>query len=242
MLEEEVASWLQRRLTQRDKLLVILMYARKPSSIQELRAHGVNLGFRIPQRWNPSAILARSKGLAVKTTSGWQITRAGREHLDALGLSETGKAVKEVNLSLHSELDNVVDSSARAFVQEAITAFELGLYRSAVVMSWLSAVHFMYAYVREQALELFNTAAREKDPRWKDANNEDGLARMAERDFLERLHAISVIGKSTKAALVECLDRRNGCSHPNSLRLGANTAAHHIEILLLNVFTKFRIS
>ncbi len=27
--------------------------------------------------------------------------------------------------------------------------------------------------------------------------------------------------------------------HPNSLKIGANTAAHHIEILLLNVFQKF---
>ncbi len=33
--------------------------------------------------------------------------------------------------------------------------------------------------------------------------------------------------------------RRNGCGHPNSLKIGANTAAHHIEILLLNVFQKF---
>jgi hypothetical protein len=42
-----------------------------------------------------------------------------------------------------------------------------------------------------------------------------------------------------KNELKECLDRRNGCGHPNSLKIGANTVAHHIEILLLNVFKVF---
>jgi len=42
-----------------------------------------------------------------------------------------------------------------------------------------------------------------------------------------------------KAELKQCLDRRNGCGHPNSLKIGPNTVAHHLEILLLNVFNKF---
>jgi hypothetical protein len=62
---------------------------------------------------------------------------------------------------------------------------------------------------------------------------------MAEADFLDRIAAISVIGKNVKKELNDCLDRRNGCGHPNSLQIGANTVAHHIEILFLNVFQKF---
>ena len=62
---------------------------------------------------------------------------------------------------------------------------------------------------------------------------------MREADFLDRLVAISVLGKNVKEELKECLDRRNACGHPNSYKIGANTVAHHIEILLLNVFKKF---
>jgi hypothetical protein len=61
----------------------------------------------------------------------------------------------------------------------------------------------------------------------------------AERDFLDRIAALSIIGKNVKQELEKCLERRNGCGHPNSRRLGQNTVAHHIEVLLLNVFEKF---
>ncbi len=77
------------------------------------------------------------------------------------------------------------------------------------------------------------------DAEWKAAKTPDDLGRMGEAEFLDRLAAISVLSKNVKTELKNCLDRRNGCGHPNSLKLGANTVAHHIEILLLNVFKKF---
>jgi len=36
-----------------------------------------------------------------------------------------------------------------------------------------------------------------------------------------------------------CLKLRNGCGHPNSLKLGENKVAAHLETLILNVFAKF---
>jgi hypothetical protein len=62
---------------------------------------------------------------------------------------------------------------------------------------------------------------------------------MSEADLLDRIAAISVVGKNVRKELKDCLDRRNACGHPNSLKIGANTAAHHIEILLPNVFKVF---
>ena len=50
-------------------------------------------------------------------------------------------------------------------------------------------------------------------------------------------HGLRVLSKANW--ITQQIARRNGCSHPNSLKIGANTAAHHIEILLLNVFQKF---
>jgi hypothetical protein len=62
---------------------------------------------------------------------------------------------------------------------------------------------------------------------------------MKERDFLNRAATIGVIGKNVKATLIECLDRRNGCGHPNSLKLKDRAVAHHVEALVLNVFQVF---
>jgi hypothetical protein len=62
---------------------------------------------------------------------------------------------------------------------------------------------------------------------------------MGETGFLDRLAGIGIIGKNVKVQLVHGLSLRNGCGHPNSLKVGANTVAAHIEMLLLNVFDKF---
>jgi hypothetical protein len=75
--------------------------------------------------------------------------------------------------------------------------------------------------------------------KWREARTADDLGLMKEKDFLDRLAAISMIGKNVKEELQKCLDLRNACGHPNSLKLGPNAVAHHLEILILNVFEKF---
>jgi hypothetical protein len=73
------------------------------------------------------------------------------------------------------------------------------------------------------------------------AANADDLARMKEHDFLETLTAISVAGtgKNVKEELQQALKLRNACGHPNGLKIGEHTVAKHLEILMLNVFSKF---
>jgi hypothetical protein len=48
-----------------------------------------------------------------------------------------------------------------------------------------------------------------------------------------------LFGKSTKTELEQRLQLRNGCGHPNSMAIGENVAASHIEVLVMNVFNKF---
>jgi len=62
---------------------------------------------------------------------------------------------------------------------------------------------------------------------------------MKEADFLNALESISLIGKNMKQELESCLNLRNGSGYPNSLKFGTRKIAAHIEILILNVFTKF---
>jgi hypothetical protein len=108
-------------------------------------------------------------------------------------------------------------------------------------MSWLAAVDVLHRTVVAKHLADFNASAKAADSRWKDAVNEDGLGRMNEEKFLERCAAIGVLGKNQKDELLKGLKLRNGCGHPNSLKVGPNAVANHIEILLLNVFEPFEV-
>jgi hypothetical protein len=62
---------------------------------------------------------------------------------------------------------------------------------------------------------------------------------MKESELLDRVAALSILGKNVKEELKKCLDLRNACGHPNSLKIGPNAVANHLEILLLNVFNRF---
>jgi hypothetical protein len=112
-------------------------------------------------------------------------------------------------------------------------------YRAAVVLSWAGAVALLYDYVVANHLAAFNIEANKRDAKWKSAKNSDDLALMKEFDFLQILQALSIIGKSVKTELERALKFRNGCGHPNSLQIGENKVAAHIEDLTLNVFAKF---
>ena len=72
-----------------------------------------------------------------------------------------------------------------------------------------------------------------------ETSQNDDLGLMKEYDFISIIHKISMIGKNARDELHQCLKRRNGCGHPNSLKLGASTVASHLEFLILNVFQKF---
>jgi hypothetical protein len=145
----------------------------------------------------------------------------------------------QVATDLRELLTKVKDEETRAFVEEAVQCYEFELYRSAVVMSWLAAFHVLKKEVHTKHLATFNAEAKRIDAKWKPAITLDDLGIMKEATFLERLVAISVIGKNVKDELQGCLKLRNGCGHPSSLKVLPNRVTSHIEILIANVLQPF---
>ncbi|MBY5779739.1 hypothetical protein HFN59_21955 [Rhizobium leguminosarum] len=240
MLSEALLKdWLHRDLPTLDKLLIAIASFDKPCSVADLRVRTHAAGLRLPTKMNISAILGRSKGTAIRVPAGWELTGAGRIHLTNLGVSSLSPAAMQVATDIRAHLAKITNESTRLFVEESIKCYEAGLYRSAIVMSWIAAVDVLYRDVAANHLAKFNVEASRVNARWKDAVNEDGLARMGEADFLDRIAAIGIIGKNAKNELVQALNLRNGCGHPNSLKVGPNMVARHIETLLLNVFERF---
>jgi Homing endonuclease associated repeat len=142
--------------------------------------------------------------------------------------------------NLKPHLLKISSAEVRGFVEEAINCAEAGLYRSAVIMSWVGAVSVLYDHVINYRLNDFNNEARRRDPKWKNAITQDDLALMKESEFLDILASLSMIGKNVKEQLKNnCLGLRNSCGHPNSLKIGRSTVESHIEILLLNVYEVF---
>lgn len=239
--EADLKQWLHKELRQLDKLLLILATFDTPVKLDGLRERSAEAGLKIGKTWNPSATLSRSKGLAIRVPEGWEITESGKAYLRNLGVTSLSPAAMQVATDLRAHLDKITNADTRAFVEEAIKCHEGALYRSAIVMAWLAAVDVLHRVVVAHHLSNFNASAKSVDAKWKDAVNEDGVGRMGEERFLERCAAIDVLGKNQKDELLKGLKLRNGCGHPNSLKVGPNAVANHIEILLLNVFEPFQV-
>lgn len=236
---DELKIWLHRNLSQADKLLLVLATFDKPCPVSTIKERAAKSGLKITDKWNPSAVLSRTKGLAINVPGGWEITDPGRQHLRNMGVGGISPAAVQVASDLRTHLTEIANKEVRAFVEEAVKCFEAELLRSAVVMSWIGALAVLQDVVVKHHLAAFNAEAKRVITNWKPAVNTDDLGRMKEADFLDRIAAISVIGKNVKERLKVQLDLRNSCGHPNSFSLGPHTVTSHIEILILNVFRRF---
>lgn len=83
----ELKNWLQRDLSQADKIMFVLAALDKPSLLGEVRRVAREAGLRGMERWNFSATLSRAKGLIISTPTGWELTEAGKTHLSSLALT-----------------------------------------------------------------------------------------------------------------------------------------------------------
>jgi len=227
--------------TKTDKLLICLAVdIDRPKSVKEVKELATNAGLHEVNRWNVSYLLSRSKGNAIRIKEGWLLTSDGKKHVEKLIAPFIKPTVTKVASSLRKHLSKIKEPNTYSFVEQAIQCFEAEFHRAAVVLSWVGAISVLYEHVRKNKLADFNEEAIRRFPKWKPAKTKDDLARMKEKHFLEVLEGISVIGKSVKDELETCLKLRNGCGHPNSLKIAEHRVSSHLEILILNIFSQFQ--
>lgn len=230
----------QSKLTNTERILICLAVdIDRPKSISEIKQLAIKGGLNEARGWNISTLLRRVRTKAVRTEEGWSLTLPGKQFVEELIKPFIKRPVSKVTTNLRSHLLKISNPQTKAFLEEAIGCCEASFWRAAVVLSWAGAVSVLYDHVVQHKLAEFNAEAVRKDAKWKAAKNGDHLARMKEADFLVVLEGISLIGKNVRKALTQCLDLRNACGHPSSLEIGENAAAAHIEVLILNVFSKY---
>lgn len=220
-----------------ERLLLCLSIDENPKSTKQIKETATQSGLGNSILRNISAYLKKAKGLVISTPNGWELTEKGWLKIDELAGSSI--TIRQVSSDFDKLLKKISDSDTKEFVKEAIACYDNKLLRSSVVLSWVGAISLLQDYVLAHKLVDFNTEASRRDSKWKTAKNKDDLSRMKEYDFLQILVSLSVIGKNVKDELENCLKLRNGCGHPNSLKIGELRVSAHLETLILNVYSKF---
>jgi hypothetical protein len=209
-------------------------------STAAVRKLAIEAGVKAAKKINFSAHLSSAEDKVFKAPQGWELTDVGRKHVAGLAAQELSASPTAAQAkSLRAEIQKLKNDDARAFITEAIVCAEQSLFRASVVLSWVGAVALLHDAIIKSHLAAFNAEAVKRDPRWRPAKTGDDLGRMKEAVLLDVSESIGLIGKNVKQELETCLKLRNGCGHPNSMKIGSNRVAALLESLALNVYAVF---
>jgi hypothetical protein len=144
LLDEESVKQIAHggELTQTTRLLLCLAVGDQPKSVAQVKDIAVRAGISGAKKCNISSLLSASKGTAINTPKGWELSKAGKEVVEALAGPLLTAAPPKAATSLRAHLSSLTDPDTRAFVEEPIACFEHKLYRAAVgaVMGWRRVV------------------------------------------------------------------------------------------------------
>jgi len=239
--ENELVTFLASdQLARQSKLMIILASSEgNPLQTKDIKEIAKNAGLLEIENWNISDILGKTKGLVTKISKGWILTLKGQTYADQ-ELLKNPLSTKATAKGLRHLLPNIRNSDSQMFIEEAIRCLEVDAHRAAIVFSWIGAISVLYGYVIANRLTDFNIEAQKRDAKWKNATTSDDLARMKESEFLDILASLSILSKNVKEHLKNpCLNLRNSCGHPSSLKVGKHNVEAHIEFLIQNVYSVF---
>jgi hypothetical protein len=234
---------------QRAPILLILSQLDQPAATAKIRNRGVEVGFRELTQWNLTAVLknAAKDGQVAQLSTGWRILEPGLRVIDAYYRPEAA-IIRETRHALRAHLERISDDQRKAFVDEAIRSFDVKAYRAAVVLSWVGAAHILQDHIVLNHRAAFNAAGTARVVKAASSGNKYNFSPVksgkdfgviGEADMLQLSQDAGILHKAEKQILQERLDLRNQCGHPNPLVIAEHAVASHIEILMLNVYSKY---
>jgi hypothetical protein len=138
----------------------------------------------------------------------------------------------------------VPDLAERIFLDEALTCFQHGAFRAAMVMAWNLTYHHLCDFVLKKKLADFNQrwpinfAGHHKNGQKQIAKMEDFADELKESEVITICGSARIITGDMQSVLTVGLRRRNTAAHPSSSAITQIQAEAHIEDLVQNFVLK----
>lgn len=175
----------------------------------------------------------------IKTKEGYVFQRGKRKEFESKFLGSTPVLV--TSKTLRDLLPKIKSKEQNTFLEEAVKCFEIQAFRASVMMTWLLTMDVIYEYVIANKLRDFN-AGVQAHGKYKKITfvNKDQFSEMKESEFIEVLRTSKIISNDIRKILVEKLDFRNTCAHPNTIAIKETKAIAVIDDLIENVIFKYQ--
>lgn len=172
----------------------------------------------------------------VKQKTGYVLERSYSETLkrDYLGRPMT----KNLAAGLRSTLGATKDPAVAAYLDEAVSGFELNLLRSALIMSWCVAYGLFRAWLFRNHLAALNAEMFT----WKSPKSIaalDDFQELTEATVIDTARRAKLISKEQHKLLKHLLDERNSFAHPTSRSITPATVEAYIDSVVRDVIPAY---
>lgn len=128
------------------------------------------------------------------------------------------------------------------YLHEAVSAYENGLYRAAILMVWASTIEHLYGVVRKhpsgvKRIQDANLARFGNAKNYREVKKVDDLLYISESQFIQLSEDAGMFNRNARQVLTERLNLRNRCGHPTGYTPGREETVVFIESLTLNILT-----
>ena len=199
-------------------------------------------GLSIPKGIN-SRVSELTKGrppVLIKGQNGYSFHRTSKKQLESRfsGNSHT----QETSVILRDLLSELTGNEQQSFLEEAICCFEIKSYRAAIIMTWLLTIDVIYEFILKPTnLVIFNNAIQMHGKYKKvTIKQKSDFTEMKESAFIEVFRASKLLNTNIRKILLEKLDTRNSCAHPNSIEVFDYKAIGFIQDLVKNVIKVYQ--
>lgn len=128
------------------------------------------------------------------------------------------------------------------YLEEAVSAYEGGLYRASILMVWAATVEHLYSRVESHRngikdVESANKFKYGESKAYREIRKVDDLRYLKESQFIQLGEDCGMYNRTTRAVLIDRLNLRNRCGHPTGYKPGREETVIFIESLTLNILT-----
>jgi hypothetical protein len=229
---------------QSDLLAYYLLVLSDRASIGAADIDGLRVLLQLPPHRSIQTYLSNStrngKGWSpkyVRAKTGYVLERAYQATLATKYLGR--QAAKAVAQDLRAELKRVSNPDESAYLSEAVSCFEYGLFRAAIVLTWCVAYSRFRDWLFTKHLGAFNALSSAWAKPITIKSIED-FQELNEATVIDTAKKSSAISKELNKTLKHLLDQRNSYAHPSSKPIRSSIAEAYIETALQEIVTKLK--
>jgi len=182
----------------------------------------------------------------IRDSKGYRLVKSVRDQFDSkYGQRGTTVTVEKLLADLPGKIPDRAESD---FLTEALTCFQHGAFRAAIVMTWNLTFFHLCTYVLNYKLADFNAGYIKRYPGIQKkakaptiVNYEDFSSDLKESEVSEICRSANIITKEQFNALDRQIGRRNSAAHPSTTVITVLQAEEFIHDLITNVVLTIKL-